>query len=99
MGIIVGAVVGVVAFLIVLGAVFSLVEQGAKGANSRVIRPYVGLLLIAALIAVMGLVLGWIFRGIEDYFLIAAKGVAVFTGVILCLHLMTLIAKRFFLVD
>ena len=99
MGIIVGIVVGVVVFLIALGAVLSIAEQGAKDANSRVIRPYVGLLLIAALIAGMGLVLGWIFRGIEDYFFIAAKGVAVFTGVILCLHLITVIAKRFFLVD
>jgi hypothetical protein len=94
-----GIIVGVVLFLIVLGAVLSLVEKGAKGASSRVVRPYIGLLLIAALIAGMGLVLGWVFRGIEDYFFIVAKGVAVFTGVVLCLHLITVIAKRFLVSD
>lgn len=94
-----GVIVGVIVFLIVLGAVGSLVGKGAKGANSKVIRPYIGLLLIAALIAGMGLVLGWAFRGIEDYFFVVAKGVAVFTGVVLCLHLITVIAKRFFTTD
>ncbi|MDR9752956.1 hypothetical protein RG836_16005 [Pseudomonas sp. SZMC_28357] len=94
-----GIIVGVVLFLIVLGAVLSLVEKGAKGASSRVVRPYIGLLLIAALIAGMGLVLGWVFRGIEDYFFIVAKGVAVFTGVVLCVHLITVIAKRFLVAD
>ncbi|MDE1193728.1 MAG: hypothetical protein PW896_00680 [Pseudomonas sp.] len=94
-----GVIVGVVVFLIALGAVISLIEKGAKGASSRVLRPYVGLLLIAGLIAGMGLVLGTMFRGVEDYFFIVAKGVAVFTGVILCLQLIIAIAKRFFVAD
>lgn len=94
-----GVIVGVVLFLIALGAVISLVENGAKGANSRVLRPYIGLLLIAGLIAGMGLVLGTMFRGVEEYFFIVAKGVAVFTGVILCLQLIIAIAKRFFVAD
>lgn len=94
-----GVIVGVVVFLIALGAVISLVEKSAKGASSRVLRPYIGLLLIAGLIAGMGLVLGTMFRGVEEYFLIVAKGVAVFTGVILCLQLIVAIAKRFFVAD
>jgi hypothetical protein len=94
-----GLIVGVFLFLIILGAVVNLVEKGAKGANSKVLRPYVGLLLISALIAGMGLVLGLIFHGVEDYFFVVAKGVAVFTGVVLCLQLISVIAKRFFLTD
>ena len=75
-----GLIVGVFVFLIVLGAVISLVQKGAQGASSRVLRPYIGLLLIAGFITGMGLVLGTMFRGVEDYFFIVAKGVAVFTG-------------------
>lgn len=91
-----GVKVGVFVFLIALGAVISLVEKGAQGASSRVLRPYIGLLLIAGLIAGMGLVLGTMFRGVEDYFFMVAKGVAVFTGVVVCLQLIIVIAKRFF---
>jgi hypothetical protein len=75
------------------------VTEGSKGVSSRVIGPYIGLLLIAALIAVMGLMLVWMFRGIEDYFLLTAKGVSIFTGVILCLHLIAVIAKQIFATD
>lgn len=95
MGIIFGAII----IFVVLIALVGVVTEGAKGIGSRVIRPYVGLLLIAALIAVMGLMLGWMFRGIEDYFLMTAKGVTIFTGVILCLHLIAVIAKQIFAAD
>jgi hypothetical protein len=91
-----GFIVGVVLCFIVLIAVISVIE---KSSSSRVVRPYVGALLIAALIAGMGLILGLVFRGIEDYFLIAAKAVAVFTGVIMCLQLMAVVGKRFFTTD
>lgn len=88
-----GVILGAVVFLLILGAVVGLVE---KGAGSKAIRPYLGLLLIAALIAEMGVVLGFMFRGVEEYFLIAAKGVAVFTAVVLCLQLIGVVAKKFF---
>lgn len=91
-----GFVVGIVLCFILLIAVISVIE---KSASSKVMRPYVGALLIAALIAGMGLVLGLVFRGVEEYFLIAAKGVAVFTGVILCLQLMGVVGKKFFAAD
>jgi hypothetical protein len=94
-----GLIVGVFLFLIIMGAFINLVEKGAKGASSKVLRPYIGLLLISALIAGMGLVLSLIFHGIEDYFFSVAKGVAVFTGVVLCLQLICVIAKSFFLTD
>jgi hypothetical protein len=94
-----GLIVGVFLFLIILGAFVNLVEKGVQGASSKVLRPYVGLLLISSLIAGMGLVLSLIFHGIEDYFFIVAKGVAVFTGVVLCLQFISVIAKSFFLTD
>jgi len=94
-----GVIVGVFVFLIVLGAFISLVEKGAQGASYRLLRPYIGLLLIAGLIAGMGLVLGTMFRGVEDYLFVVAKGVAVFTGVVVCMKLIVAVAKRFFVAD
>lgn len=86
-----GVVVGVILFLIVLGAFFSLIERGT---TSRLMRPYIGLLLIAALIAALGGVLGFLFRDLQGFFLIIAKVVAVFACVSLCIHLIFVIAKR-----
>ena len=94
-----GVIVGVFVFLIALGAVIRIVGKCSHGASSRLLRPYIGLLLIAGVIAGMGMVLGTMFRGVEDYFFIVAKGVAVFTGVVLCLKLIIAIAKRFFAAD
>jgi hypothetical protein len=91
-----GFVVGVVLCFIALAVIVSLIE---KGSSSKVIRPYIGAMLIAALIAGMGLVLGLIFHGVEEYFLIAAKVVAVFTGVVLCLQLVGVVSKKFFVAD
>jgi len=86
-----GVIVGVIVFLIALGALSSLIERGAA---SRLLRPYIGLLLIAALIAGLGFVLGFLFSGLQDFFFTIAKVVAVFAGVGLCLHLIVAVAKR-----
>lgn len=79
--------------LFLLSALVGLLVQGA---NSKILAPYIGLLLIAALIAGMGLLTGMVFHGGQEYFLIAAKGLAVLAGVLLCLHLMRLVGKKFF---
>lgn len=89
-----GLIVGAVLFFIVFGVVVSLVEKGAKGINSRVVRPYIGLLLIAALIAGLGFVLGFLFNGLQDFFFTIAKVVAVSACAALCLHLIVAVAKR-----
>lgn len=86
-----GIVVGIIVFLIVLGAAASLIERGA---TSRLLRPYIGLLLIAALIAGLGLVVGFLFSGLQDFFLITAKIIAVFAAAGLCLHLIIIVARR-----
>ena len=78
-----GVLVGMVVFFIVLGALSSLIERGAA---SRLLRPYTGLFLIAALIAGMGLLLGFLSRDLQEFFFIAAKVVAMLVGVSLCLH-------------
>jgi hypothetical protein len=80
-----GVVVGIVVFFIVLGALSSLIERGAA---SGLLRPYLGLFLIAALIAGMGLLLGFLSRDVQAFFFMAAKVVAVF------LHLIITIGKR-----
>ncbi|VVN34863.1 hypothetical protein PS662_05096 [Pseudomonas fluorescens] len=86
-----GVLVGVVVFFIVLGALSSLIERGG---TSRLLRPYIGLLLITALIAGMGLLLGFLSRDVQEFFFMAAKVVAVLVGVALCLHLIVTIARR-----
>lgn len=86
-----GVVVGVVVFCIVLGALSSLIERGAA---SGLLRPYLGLFLIAALIAGMGLLLGLLSQDVQAFFFMAAKVMAVLVGVALCLHLIVSIGKR-----
>lgn len=86
-----GVLVGVVVFFIVLAVLASLIERGAA---SRMLRPYIGLLLIAGVIAGMGVLLGFLSRDVQAFFFVAAKVVAVLVGVVLCLHLIIVIAKR-----
>ncbi|WP_236201237.1 hypothetical protein [Pseudomonas pseudonitroreducens] len=84
-------VVGIVIFLIALGALVSLIELGAA---SRLLRPYIGLLLIAALIAGLGVVVGVLFSDLQGFLLIVAKIIAVFACAGLCLQLIPMVAKR-----
>lgn len=85
-----GVLVGVVVFFIVLAVLASLIEWDAA---SRMLRPYIGLLLIAAVIASMGVLLGFLSRDVQALFFVVAKVVAVLVGVALCLHLIIVIAK------
>jgi hypothetical protein len=84
-------VVGIILFLIVLGLLFNLVEAGT---SSRLLRPYIGLLLIAALIAGLGVAIGVLFNGLGSFFFFVAKIVAALTCAGLCLHLIVLVSKR-----
>lgn len=86
-----GVLVGVVVFFIVLAVLASLIERGAA---SRMLRPYIGLLLISAVIAGIGGLLGFLSSEVQGFFFIVAKVVAVLVGVALCLHLIVIIAKR-----
>lgn len=86
-----GIVVGIFVFLIVLGAAASLIERGA---TSRLLRPYIGLLLIAALIAGLGMIVGILFSGLQNFFLITSKIITVIACSGLCLHLIVMVAKR-----
>lgn len=86
-----GVLVGVVVFFIVLAVLAGLIERDAA---SRMLRPYIGLLLIAAVIAGMGVLLGFLSRDVQALFFVVAKVVAVLVGVALCVHLIIVIAKR-----
>jgi hypothetical protein len=87
-----GLIIGAAVILIVLGALLYLVDKGAK---SRWLRPYLGLALIGLLIAGMGWLLGLVSDEIEGYFMLVAKAVIAVTGVMLCLRLIGLVAKRY----
>lgn len=86
-----GVLVGVVVFFIVLAVLASLIERGAI---SRMLRPYIGLLLISAMIASIGVLMGFLSRDVQAFLFMAAKVLAVLVGVALCVHLIVIIAKR-----
>lgn len=86
-----GVLVGVVVFFIVLAVLASLIERGAA---SRMLRPYIGLLLIAAVIAGIGVLLGFLSSDVQAFLFMTAKVLAVLVGVALCVHLIVTIAKR-----
>lgn len=86
-----GVLVGVVVFFIALAVLTSLIERGAA---SRMLRPYIGLLLIAAVIAGIGVLLGFLSNDVQAFFYMASKVLAVLVGVALCVHLIVSIAKR-----
>lgn len=84
-------IVVIVVGFITVGLLYGLVE---KGMASRTLRPYLALLLIAALIAVLGVVTGFLFDSLHGFFFTIAKIVAVLTCTALCLHLIAIIGKR-----
>ncbi len=86
-----GVIVGVIVVFAVLAVLASLIERGAA---SQMLRPYIGLLLISSVIAGMGLLLGVLSTGVQGFFYMAAKVLAVLVGVALCVHLIIIIAKR-----
>lgn len=86
-----GILVGVVVSFIVLAVLSSLIERGAA---TRMLRPYIGLLLITAVIAGIGLLLGFLSRDVQAFLFMVAKVLAVLVGVALCLHLIVIIGKR-----
>ncbi|APU32276.1 hypothetical protein UYA_22045 [Ectopseudomonas alcaliphila JAB1] len=86
-----GIIVGIIVFLIVLGLLSSVIERGAR---SRLLRPYIGLLMISGLVAGLGLALGVLSSDLEHIALSIAKIIAVLTCVALCLQLIIVIGKR-----
>lgn len=86
-----GIIVGIIAFLIVLGLLSSVIEHGAR---SRLLRPYISLLMISGLVAGLGLALGVLSGDLEHIALSIAKIIAVLTCVALCLQLIIVIGKR-----
>ncbi len=86
-----GILVGVVVSFIVLAVLSSLIERGAA---TRMLRPYIGLLLITAVIAGIGVLLGFLSRDVQAFLFMVAKVLAVLVGVALCLHLIVIIGKR-----
>lgn len=86
-----GIIVGIILFIILLGVIVNLVESSGA---SKLLRPYIGLLLIAVLIAAGGFVVGFLSSGIQGVFFTVAKIIAVLTCVALCLHLIVIVAKR-----
>ena len=87
-----GVVIGAALCLLLLGTALDAID---KACSSKLLRPYLGIFLIAGLIAGIGLILDLTVHGIGKYFLTAAKGLSVFSAVILCLQLIGMVAKRF----
>jgi uncharacterized membrane protein len=86
-----GVIVGIIVILIALGILSSLIERSVA---SRLLRPYIGLLLIAALIAALGVAVGTLFSGLDTFFFFISKIVAVLACADVCLHLIAVVARR-----
>lgn len=84
MGIVVGILV-----LLVTGYLLAAALQKAA-----MLKPYVGLFLIAGLMAIAALALDSQFGTWGDWVLLAAKLLAIFSCVAMCVHLAVLVAKR-----
>ncbi|KPZ12211.1 hypothetical protein [Pseudomonas syringae group genomosp. 3] len=87
-----GLIIGISLLLILIGTVLYLFD---KGSQTHWLRPYIGLALIGLLIFGMGLLVGLVSDEIEGYFVLVAKWVIAVTGIMFCLRLIMLIAKRF----
>lgn len=91
MGAVIGVIVFLIVFLVVLGAFYNIIERGAA---SRLLRPYIGLFLIAALVAALGMIVGALFGGGQSILFFIARVIAALTCAALCLHLIVIIGKK-----
>lgn len=92
MGFIIGVVVLLVAASLLTG---SLKKSTAVAVpRSKLLRPYIGLFAIAALVAVAAMAVGALFSHVGEWMLIIAKVIAVIACVSLCVHLAVIVAKN-----
>lgn len=88
MGVIVLIIVGVV-ILSVGSAFLKKASNGEGGAFSI----YLLFIILAAMIAIVGFITGFIAPKLPSYFYSGALYLLVFTGIIFCLHIMLLVFK------
>lgn len=81
---------------IVLVVIFGIIGAIKDRLDTREWRPFIGIFLIAGMIAVLGLVVQLIFPGSADIFLLVAKWVAVAGAFAMCIKIIVVIAKAFF---
>ncbi|MFM0227409.1 hypothetical protein [Paraburkholderia dipogonis] len=86
-------VIGGVVFLFLLGAV----GNSLNSPQWREWRAYMGLFLIALLVAVMGWVVDLVLPGASDTFLLVAKWIAVVSAGLICLRMIVGVCKTFFI--
>ena len=88
-----GAVLGgIFVVFLVLGLLGAIGER----ANTREWRPFVGIFIIAGMIALMGVILGLGLPGVTPIFIGVAKWVAIVGAVLLCLRIIGKVAVSFF---
>lgn len=92
MGMMVAVFVLIFVVFLVL-AFFGLIFEAASGLEWR---PFVGMFLIATVVAVLGFVVGFVIPGWSHYFYKAALLIAVLSGAGVCFKLIKKIAKHFF---
>lgn len=88
-----GPVIGIFVALFLIGGLISLLRDGA---SSKEWRPFFGIFLIAGMIAVLGIVVGFVFPDAVEVFMEIAKWVAVIGAFALCLKIIGNILKAFF---
>ena len=91
MGLIIGVVVLLIAAMLLTG---SLRRSSVQTPRHKILRPYIGLFVIAGLVAVAAMAVGALFSSVGEWMLIIAKVIAVIACVSLCVHLAVIVAKN-----
>jgi hypothetical protein len=107
MGIVVGVAVFFISLVIIYrlarrsmalrrlqSGLLEVTEKTTSSMTLRLLRPYIGMLLIAVLIMILGVVLNILFDGSQSTFNYIAKVIAVLNCSILCLHLIVIVGKK-----
>ena len=66
-------------------------------ANDAEFRPFIGIFLIAAMVAILGVVVGILFPETTESFITTSIWIVVFGGVCICVKTILSIAKHFFI--
>jgi hypothetical protein len=88
-----GAVIVCIVLLIVVLGVAGMINDRV---NTREWRPFIGVFLIAAMIVVLGFIVGFVFPGVAQIFFSVAKWVAVVGACLLCIKIIANIGQSFF---
>lgn len=82
---------GLLMMFLVLGAVASILH---KMADSTVLKTYIGWLMVSGLIALIGVLVKFIWGGLGKLLIAGAGNLIIIIGIIACVHLMSVVFRN-----